>query len=289
MSEISQAKALKAHSQYLVDCHGINVTNNIHTHQFVKTKTASPFDMSVYPVDKDKVISKRIVDDGCWECHIVKLVTDAREQHPKSFLVDIGGNIGMFANSAAAMGQNVFVFEPLQTSYDHICRTVEKNGFHDRLNLFRVAATRSLTKVQIHNFARQNMGGTLTRVIDDQQLDGEEGVDFAVGIPIDSVRDVFPRDRPAILKIDVEGNEIEALMGAKDFLQTADIILAVMELRPPVLGKPDTDFIFQIFSEKGLKPMLNNNGTLIPMEGDPSGWEKQFNLQRLFDMAWVRP
>lgn len=245
--------------------------------------------MSVYPVDKDKVISKRIADEGCWECHIVKLVTDAREQHPKSFLVDIGGNIGMFANSAAAMGQNVFVFEPLQKSYDHICRTVEKNGFHDRLNLFRVAATRSLTKVQIHNFARQNMGGTLTRVIDDQQLDGEEGVDFAVGIPIDSVRDVFPRDRPAILKIDVEGNEIEALMGAKDFLKTADIILALMELRPPVLGKPDTDFIFQIFSEKGLKPMLNNNGTLIPMEGAPSGWEKQFNLQRLFDMAWVRP
>jgi hypothetical protein len=41
------------------------------------------------------------------------------------------------------------------------------------------------------------------RVIGDQQLDCQHGVDFAVVIPIDSVRDVFPRDRPAVLKIDV--------------------------------------------------------------------------------------
>jgi hypothetical protein len=115
------------------------------------------------------------------------------------------------------------------------------------------------------------------------------GVDFAMGIPIDSVRDVFPKNRFVVLKIDVEGNEIEALMGALEFHRAANIVLAVMELRPLALGKPDTETIFQILREKQLKPMLNNKGTLIPMDGDPKVWEKQFSHERLFDMAWVRP
>jgi hypothetical protein len=131
MLHISHQKALKTRSQYLADCNGISLTNNGNTHQFVKTKTASPFDMSVYPLDKDKVISKVITDEGCWECRIVKLVTDTLTQHRTAYLVDIGGNIGMFANSVAAMGREVFVFEPLEKSYSHICRTVEMNGFPD--------------------------------------------------------------------------------------------------------------------------------------------------------------
>ena len=52
---------------------------------------------------------------------------------------------------------------------------------------------------------------------------------FLKGVTIDSLN--LPIDSPVVMKIDVEGHELEVLLGAIGFLRGANIVYANMELR----------------------------------------------------------
>jgi len=76
------------------------------------------------------------------------------------------------------------------------------------------------------------------------------------GLPISDLG--LPKERPVVLKVDVEGHEMEALSGAKHFLcsNSTVIVLASMELRAASLKSHQSDAleIFKCLSKKGLVP-----------------------------------
>lgn len=282
-------------SVYYHDCHNNNqetsTSQPAELFQLVRTKTVSPFEMSVYPQVEDRWVSGAIQESGCWECDLVKLVTDTLEQFQDAYFVDIGGNIGMFSLSVAAMKRTAFVLEPLKMNYNHICRSVTKNQFHDNLHLFSVAATRNDSKVVL-SLLPTNKGGTSSSVVPDDQLADnlQEGVHYATGVPIDSLRRYFPTNRPVVIKIDVEGSEIEALVGGIQFLRQSDILLVLMELRPALMHKHATevDLLFDILRSKKLQPILNHGGRFEPKgTTDWREWMGQsYTAADMFDMVW---
>ena len=118
-------------------------------------------------------------------------------------------NFGMFTLAAAAMKRKTFSFEPNVRNYKRICKTVNKNSFHEYVNLFNIAATSKHQKLY-QDFHELNMGGSKVRPIAKEDLTNA-GVESTVdGLPLDTLD--LPTDHDFVMKIDTEGHELDALM-----------------------------------------------------------------------------
>ena len=61
------------------------------------TSTHPSFTMSIHDPQKDAYISRDISKKGCFECDVLYAAMAALAQEPKSILIDVGGNIGMYS------------------------------------------------------------------------------------------------------------------------------------------------------------------------------------------------
>jgi len=99
------------------------------------------------------------------------------------------------------------------------------------------------------------------------------------GVPIDSLN--LPTDRPVILKLDVEGHELQALTGGINFLQHANIVYAMTELRPTFQSDGEA-----YASWKGIMGALAAKG-LVPYRVDYEE-ETRLDVNRLHDWRHVK-
>jgi len=270
---------------YILDCHGIHGAMDTDDKEslFVTTKTNPPFQMSIHNPNKDQV-SSSIQNEGCWECDHVKNMLDALSTHPDSYLLDIGGNIGMWTLSAAAANRQTFTIEPSPENYKRICATVNRNLFHDRVNVMAIAATTTPELFQL-NVPKGNKGGTSVVKIsaEDAQTSGSN---IIKGLPIDSLN--LPTNRPVVMKVDVEGHELQALLGAIEFLQAANVVYLMMELRASFKDDENWTKIFSVLSSKGLVPFRVDS--IGETELDPNNYGPWKNRKhpkiRYFDVIW---
>jgi len=194
----------------------------------------------------------------------------------------------MWTLAAAAANKQTFTIEPSPMNYHRICETVNKNSFHDRVHLMNIAATNTPQVFHL-NVPKGNKGGTfVTEANPDDIVSAEEskpesgGRDdtdsrknmIIKGFPIDSLK--LPTNLPVVMKVDVEGHELQALLGALFFIQEANIVYAAMELRPRNLRKHKIAWtkVFNILSSKGL----------VPFRADPA-METELNPNNLHE--WV--
>lgn len=252
----------------------------------VKTNTPVSFLMNIHDPKLDSV-SSAIHKDGCWECYHVKSMLAALDKYPNSYFLDVGGNIGMWTLSAAAAGKQTFTIEPSVENYSRICKSVNTNGFHDRMHLMTIAASKEAATFHLkapHN----NKGGThlVANVDSDKAI--EEGVIKA--FTIDSLN--LPTDQPVVMKVDVEGHELDALLGAMTFLKNANIVYLAIELRPlDGKGSLGWDEVFKLLSAKGLVPFrVDGEGEEVSLDpNDLAQWRhKKHPKVRYYDVVWRR-
>lgn len=192
------------------------------------TRTKQLFLMNIHNPVKDSV-SYKIFKEGCFECdHLGKLIT-ALGEYPNSYLLDIGGNIGMWTLVAAASNHDTYTIEPYVDNYYRICKSVQRNHFHNRVHLFNVAATSDHVTLRIDVPNRNKGGGRLGEVGTDDQIMADHHTSSIVdGMPINDLD--LPTDRPVILKLDVEGHELPALLGGIEYLKMANIVYAMVSI-----------------------------------------------------------
>ncbi|KAL7463716.1 hypothetical protein ACHAXS_004070 [Conticribra weissflogii] len=300
-----------------------NILNHNHNNNDNPPKNIIPpppfFLMNIHNPHRDG-ISKRIFQHGCYECHhlsrLSSLLLSHDRPHPPPYLLDVGANIGMWTATVAALGFHVVAIEPVPDNYRRICETVVRNRWDEGLGRRRrrqrvhvlggMAATNDNGKAFRLEMAKRNFGGSRV-VSEDEENKGnkdeeeeenegnkeeEEGNTATIvrGHSIDSLR--LPTDRPVVLKLDVEGHELRALQGAKTFLRNADILYAVMELRPDVGSDPDWKEILDIFHSKRLTPYRVNYEGMEDTKLDVERLEdwKHFKhpMVKYFDVAWRR-
>lgn len=256
---------------------------------FVTTKTNPPCQMSIHNPDEDQV-SLSIERYGCWECDHIQKMLDALSSHHDSYFLDIGGNIGMWTLAAAAAKKQTFTIEPSAENFKRICATVNKNSFHDQVNLMNIVAT---TKPQIFrlNVPTGNKGGTQVIEItaDEYAQSGHDDRNTIKGFSIDSLN--LPKNRPVVMKVDVEGHELQALLGAMEFLQEANVVFAMMELRFGNLTENKLEWlkVFNILStSKGLVPFRVDPDKEVELDpNDLNGWKHHKHPKVLyFDVIW---
>jgi FkbM family methyltransferase len=153
---------------------------------------------------------------------------------PGDTYVDVGAHIGFYVSLALrAIGPSgrVIAFEPLAENFDKLSASVREVA--DRY-----------PNVELHRVAVGSVAGnaTLFAPADEWEHQSYRASLVAAGsrapsgdVPVVSLDDALGRLSCRLLKIDVEGYEIEVLRGAASFLSDGLPEAIVIELNPPAL------------------------------------------------------
>jgi FkbM family methyltransferase len=144
---------------------------------------------------------------------------------PGTVALDVGANVGGYAlllGQWVRPGGRVYAFEPAPDAFDGLSRHVRLNGLSDVVVPVRVAAA----------------GATGTGRL---AADGISGANRLTGegdaVPTVTLDDFCAREgiRPTVIKIDVEGAELEVLRGARETIRAAGARLVLLvEMHPTV-------------------------------------------------------
>lgn len=145
--------------------------------------------------------------------------------------LDIGANIGTYSILFAGKGLTGFAFEPVKSNSDTLRKNIELNRMDAQVKVFPVGLG-SFKHTANFTFDPVNTGASH---LTDDHIDAEIIVnpifEDSEIVTLDSLIDELNIDpsKKIIIKIDVEGMEIDVLKGAAQFLRKYPHILIVME------------------------------------------------------------
>jgi FkbM family methyltransferase len=155
-----------------------------------------------------------------------------RSLRPVSTVVDVGANIGQFALLARRVFPEATIhsFEPMPDAADRFQRSL-KRAPHIHLHRTALGAIAGTSKIFVTR--RQDSSSLLKPTL---QTDFYPGGDVVaqIEIPVVALEDVLkPSDlaSPALLKIDVQGFELEVLLGCRSRLRCFDWIYCELSFK----------------------------------------------------------
>jgi FkbM family methyltransferase len=199
---------------------------------------------------------------GKFEAHEVallqRLLTDA------DALIDVGANVGYFTCIARQMGKRAIAIEPLPANLRHLYRNLAINGWSDT-EVFPMAASTEPGQLTLHGAS--STGASL--------IDNWAGAPslFRRTVAVSTLdRMVGAISGKLVIKIDVEGHEYRALLGAGSLLDRSPrpawfCEISLHEFHP---SGSNQDFAptFDLFFQRGYKAERLEDGRLVPVTVD---------------------
>lgn len=171
-------------------------------------------------------ISRTIYSTGTWASPMLTISHMFLQDIPAPLVLDIGANLGAYAvpiaKEIAGRSGTVYCYEPQRIVYYQLCGNTVLNRL-DNLHAFNMAigATEGSVQIPAVDYAQsKNIGGFTLDALANQRL---EPVAVTEGVsshevpmrPLDGIQ--FPKT-PSLIKIDVEGLELQVLRGATQLL-----------------------------------------------------------------------
>lgn len=172
---------------------------------------------------------------------------------PGWVVIDAGANIGFFTVRAARSGAQVYSFEPNPRTYRRLRRNIAANKLQQRVQPQNMALGSS-------NETGWLDGDNISTVAMAVSRDKAGTVEVKI-CTLDSVIEPFNLPAVDLLKVDVEGAEVEVLRGAPETLKRCKRI--VMEYHSDALGEQVSEILMKahfsvVFSANGYGYYLRN-------------------------------
>ncbi len=148
-----------------------------------------------------------------------------RHLHPGDVFYDVGSNVGFFALIAARLvgpSGRVYAFEPVAENAELVRANAALNGFENVQVITVAVGARSGTSTLL--LARHPGGATLSTAEPPPDLAGRREVTVAALDDLSRAGTIRP---PSLVKVDVEGGEVEVLEGMARTLAAARPVVII--------------------------------------------------------------
>lgn len=192
--------------------------------------------------------------------------------HPGGMIFDVGANIGQYSLLASKLvGEkgHIYAFEPSPDVIDRLRHHLEINGADNVELVCKAAADRCGTAkfYPANELGNQGVGSLLPAEEYRAQIRSGSPIEVEV-ITLDEFCDEHAIDHIDVLKIDVEGFDLDVIKGAERVLARSPDVVVLAEVEPLNLvqrGLTHGDFI-QYMAERGFRAYVSNlRGRLTPL------------------------
>jgi len=198
----------------------------------------------------------------------------SRGSHTK-VLYDVGANMGIYTIYYAKMFQSkVYAFEPSYRNLDLLAKNVNLNLLNENVSIISNPISKKF--IFSNFFQLRSIAGDAGATFDDNQIEKEileKDKHFhpdaknntaqynTLGLSIDSLRQIDLIKSPDLIKIDVDGNELDVIYGCEKTIKNSKSISILIETR-----KSTENIMNKKLKELGLKK--------ISQAQDNAIWEK---------------
>jgi FkbM family methyltransferase len=207
---------------------------------------------------------------------------------PGDTFVDGGANIGLHTLAACRAMQadgRVLAFEPFPRTADLLRRTLSLNGFAPMVTVHELALSDRDGAGQLHVGAASGL----------HSLYPLGGSDASVAVSCARYDEVVPAEEGmSLVKLDVEGAEVEALNGMTDAVRRNEDVALIVEFGPSHLGRANQDLEswMSAFSTLGFEHQLIDaqSGELRKVSDDEllASYSSNLFMARPGSKAWAR-
>lgn len=194
-----------------------------------------------------------------------------RSLPPLATIVDVGANRGQFTLVARRFhpGAQITAFEPLASAGDRFARTFGKNP---SVVLHRVALGSKSADAEL-NVAVQDDSSSLLPITDLQEATFPgTGLSKLEPVKVRGLGKVLSSadvPGPALMKVDVQGGELDVLMGAEELLGAFDFVCVEVSFLEFYSGQPLANQVLRFMEESSFKlsgvynPFLDARGRSV--------------------------
>ncbi len=195
-------------------------------------------------------------------------------QLPFKTIIDGGANIGQFARAAVETFPNarVISFEPLPD----IAKTLQQNlGGNSRFRVVFSALGRKAGTLKFHKNIHSHSSSALPLHENHLEAFPEARTVSTVKVSVTTLDKALrnePLVGPVLLKLDLQGYELEALQGGIKTLRKVDAVLLETSLKPMYKGEPSFKEIETFLNGKGfrfsrsLDNLKDSRGNVLQMD-----------------------
>ena len=136
-----------------------------------------------------------------------------------------------------------FAFEPIPDTFGHLIDNVNINGIYEKVKCYNIGIA---DKNGILKFT-SNLG-TCNHVVFKSNCEDDTNI---LDVPVRKLDEIVPECNPMLIKIDVEGFELQVIKGANKILKSDSLLAVIIE----TFAKNDLD---KYMCKYGFKPYTYN-------------------------------
>ena len=169
-------------------------------------------------------------------------------------ILDVGANIGQF--SRASLGRwptsRVIAFEPLPSAAEPLRRMLAAMGNHHAVYQIALGSRQGQTVFRQHRYSLSSSVLSVTEQSRRRYSWADEAESITVPMArLDDVLIDMVLDRPVLVKIDVQGYEMEVLAGATSVLAEADCLIVELAFDEFYEGQSRAAEVMQYLTSSG--------------------------------------
>lgn len=236
---------------------------------------------SVFKFKTEDVIGRHIYKRGQYETHITDFIANYMTFESGDIALDIGANIGWYSilfNKLMPADAQIIAFEPDPLNYDLLTQNINLNNAGNVKACQFALSDKKETK-KLYLYSSKNLGRhslldinddghfveVETRVLDDELQN--------MGINFENIK---------MAKIDIEGYEYFALLGAEMVLQNVRCVVSEFVPAHMKKGGVEPSSLVDMMKQHGFKPNEMQHGALVALD-----FEELNNIESA-DLIWLK-